>query len=474
MNEQFWLGTEASHTNYITKMEQIQAKMLTGMFLPSNYINAEDNQYEDTDEHPLGEYTELIDNVAVISISGDLVNEDNWYNMYEGLISYAEISRNLIAAAQHPQCQSIVLNIGSGGGTPNGLIDSMKLIEYINENIPVYAYTGSAMCSAAYFLPLPCTAMYAGEMATVGSIGVITIHTEITEMLKEAGVKKTTVRAGEFKAIGGNPYEKLSTEGKQVLQDQADYLMGVFSDKVATYRKRPLAYVQEFMANGKTFIGKQGLDVGIIDGVTTLDDLITNLQTKIYKQQERNNMAGNKPTKTTPAMSAEQKAALTALGVAPIVEEDIAGQEAEVTLADSVSSEAPTDTTTTELAATSTPSVVSNDLVVFLQSQLKEKDGQIASLSTELNDAKHQMSGMDGIREIALGRVKLMGIALNSYTPVDNLDNAALFATFKALEPVFDKSFTAGQKSLSAEIDEPNKQETNSKPSARQRRQVAI
>jgi hypothetical protein len=67
-----------------------------------------------------------------------------------------------------------------------------------------------------------------------------------------------------------------------------------------------------------------------------------------------------------------------------------------------------------------------------------------------------------------------MGIALNSFTPVDNLDNAALFATFKALEPVFNKSFTAGQKSLSAEIDEPGKQEVNSKPSARQRRQAII
>jgi hypothetical protein len=57
-----------------------------------------------------------------------------------------------------------------------------------------------------------------------------------------------------------------------------------------------------------------------------------------------------------------------------------------------------------------------------------------------------------------------MGIALNSFTPVDNLDNAALFATFKALEPVFNKSFTAGQKSLSADVDEPGKAKLTQKP----------
>jgi signal peptide peptidase SppA len=464
MNEQFWLGTESSHANYTAKLEQVQSKILTGMFLPSAYGQ------EDTEEDPVGSCTELVDNVAIISISGDLVNEDNWYNSLEGLVSYAEISRNLITAAQHPSCQSIILNIGSGGGTPNGLIDCMKLIEYINESIPVYAYSGSSMCSAAYFLPLPCTAIYAGEMATVGSIGVITIHTEITKLLEEQGIKKTTVRAGEYKAVGGNPYEKLSSEGKQVLQDQADYLMSIFSTKTATYRKRPLAYVQEFMANGKTFIGMQGLDVGIIDGVTTLDDLITSLQTKISKQQERNNMAG-KPTKITPAMSAEQKAALVSLAVVPIVEEDVAGQETETEVEVSLAAEvATTNFIVGTLANTTNP-----DLVSYLQAQLKEAEGKITSLSTELNDTKHQLSGMDGVREIALRQVKNMSIALyGSAMPVDNLDNTGLYTTFKTIQPVFDAKFTAGQKTLSAEIDEPNKPKPTNRPTASQRRQVSI
>jgi signal peptide peptidase SppA len=446
MNGEFWLGTESSRDNYLTKLESIKTKLLTGLYLPSAY--EQETQQVDTEDYPLDTLTELVDNVAIISINGDLVNEDNWYNAYEGLVSYSEISRNLIAAAQHPSCQSIILNIGSGGGTPNGLIDCMKLIEYVNSIIPVYAYTGSAMCSAAYFLPLPCTALYAGEMATTGSIGVITVHTEITKMLEAGGVKKTTVRSGVLKAVGHNPYEKLTPEAKQVLQEQSDYLMGIFTEKVATYRNRPLAYVQEFMANGGTFIGKQGLDVGIIDGVTTFDGLITNLQSKISKQQERN-MAAKTP-RTAPAMSLEQKAAILSLGVVAIVEGEVAELEPEVEVEVEVE---------VQLAAkVEVPAApLSNDLVVYLQSQLKEAQDKITTLSAELSTTKMQLTGIEGVREIALGRVKLMGIALNSFTPVDNLDNAALFATFKALEPTFNTRYTAGQKSLSAEIDEPGK-----------------
>ena len=77
----------------------------------------------------------------------------------------------------------------------------------------------------------------AGKTADVGSIGVICIHMDYTGFYKDAGIKPTVFRAGEFKALG-NHLEALSPKAKEYLQTHLEKSCQIFIEAVASGRKK--------------------------------------------------------------------------------------------------------------------------------------------------------------------------------------------------------------------------------------------
>ncbi|MEX0599058.1 MAG: S49 family peptidase, partial [Rhodothermales bacterium] len=53
-----------------------------------------------------------------------------------------------------------------------------------------------------------------------------------------------------------------------------DYLYSIFVDTVARHRGTSPENVLERMADGKLFVGQQAIDAGLVDGVSTLDQLV--------------------------------------------------------------------------------------------------------------------------------------------------------------------------------------------------------
>lgn len=405
MENELWLGSLSLYQAMVSRQEAFQAALLTGTLSAG-------------DENPPENFT-LFGNIAVIDITGALTNDDSWRTWWSGDTSYNQIRRAAIEAATHSDVKCIVLNIDSGGGTPNGLADVGDMVRQISASgIKCYAYSGGVMASAAYWLGASCEKIYCGETADIGSIGVISIHKDITGALKQAGITATVSRAGAEKALN-NPYEKLTDKAKEGIQTRINALYDVFINRIADYRGVPPDYVREHMADGKEFIGQQALEAGLVDGISTLDDLITGLQAKLDKQTagKETSMATKKGT--TVLTQAQRDAMMEGAPVDTVL-------EIEPTTAAS-----PEETNSTETSASSTPAApetpeevktetAANEtgLVSYLRSELSEKSKEVLALTTELAAVKAENLALSTVHEpmkkLVAASISRMQVALGA------------------------------------------------------------
>lgn len=185
--------------------------------------------------------------------------------------------RSIQKAAADPSIGSIVLHINSPGGVITGVSEAAQLVAQINDSIkPVYAYTDSDMCSAAYWLGASGAGVFCSEMASVASIGVYLAWIDDSEAMAEAGFKLMLFRDGDLKAatLPG----QLSDEAGQLLQDEVVAIGTAFRTWVRERRAANDAQVPDSAMRGQAMLGSEALKVGLVDGhYRSLNDLLLDI-----------------------------------------------------------------------------------------------------------------------------------------------------------------------------------------------------
>lgn len=214
------------------------------------------------------------DGVAIIPAFGVIAKRANLFSQISGGVSTQLVQRDLEQAINDPKIKGIILNIDSGGGTVDGTAELADFIYQSRRQKPLVAFTDGMACSAAYWIASAADSFHiSGDTNTIGSIGVVAAHRDYSGQEKAWGVKTTEITAGKYKRISSQ-YEPLSDEGRADIQGKVDYLYGVFVDAVARNRDVSVESVLKDMADGQVFIGKQSISNGLVDGVSSLDDLI--------------------------------------------------------------------------------------------------------------------------------------------------------------------------------------------------------
>ena len=220
---------------------------------------------------------EVIDGVAVLSIEGVIAKRANMFMQISGGVSSEMIARDLRAALEDPAVHSIILSIDSPGGTVDGTQTLANAVTAGKAVKPIVTLASGTMASAAYWIGSAAQAAYIVDGTTaVGSIGVVATHRDMSGAEKLAGVKTTEVYAGQYKRIASS-YEPLTKAGRQSIQEQVDYTYSLFVGAVAQQRGVSEEKVLKDMADGRVFMGQQAIDAGLVDGVSTLDALVKQL-----------------------------------------------------------------------------------------------------------------------------------------------------------------------------------------------------
>lgn len=223
---------------------------------------------------------EIRDGVAILPIEGIIAKRANMFSQVSGGVSTELVGRDFKEALADPAVHSIILDIDSPGGSVDGTQTLASLVHGARSQKPVVAFTDGTMASAAYWIGSAAEKVFAGgDTVQVGSIGVVAKHVDVSGAEAQRGLRTTEIVAGKQKRVASQ-YGPLSDEGRQSMQDQVDYLYGIFVDDIARQRGVSAKRVYAEMADGRVFIGSQAIDAGLVDGVSTLDQLIADLNAR--------------------------------------------------------------------------------------------------------------------------------------------------------------------------------------------------
>jgi signal peptide peptidase SppA len=269
-----WYGTEDSFQAVLHAIEQLAALEAQGTDALKAAVIARGGD----DDFGLPPMLQIHGNVGVVQVDGPLIAGSAGFLRLFGVVGYDDIKQALGDAVADSNVKSILLSIDSGGGQVNGVESAGDFIQAVDKIKPVVAHTDGLMASAAYWMGTSARNVYASKTSTVGSVGTLIMHMERSKQLEANGVTATIVRFGKFKALN-NPVEPLSAEGKAQLQTLADDAGQIFVDYVAGRRGVTSAEFQKTMGEGRVFPGRKAADVGLTDGVMSLDQAMAHMKT---------------------------------------------------------------------------------------------------------------------------------------------------------------------------------------------------
>jgi len=220
---------------------------------------------------------EVIDGVAVLPIVGVIAKRANLFMEISGGVSTELVARDLRDAVADTSVHSIILSIDSPGGAVDGTSTLANIVKEAAAQKPVVTLASGVMASAAYWIGSAAQKAYIAESTTVvGSIGVVATHVDVSGADAQNGVKHTEIYAGAYKRIASQ-YAPLTDAGRASMQEQVDYFYSIFVSAVADNRGVSVETVLKDMADGRVFYGQQAIDAGLVDGVSTLEALIAQL-----------------------------------------------------------------------------------------------------------------------------------------------------------------------------------------------------
>lgn len=215
--------------------------------------------------------------VAVLPLDGVFAKKMNMMTQISGGISMEIAAQDFRHAMADPAVHSIVLAIDSPGGSVDGTQALASTIRDARGQKQVVAYADGMMASAAYWVGSAADEIVIGaDTAQIGSIGVVATHVDVSGAETQRGVRTTEIVAGKYKRIASQ-YGALTEDGRSAMQDQVDYIYSIFVADVARHRGVSEEKVLAQMADGRIFIGRQAEAAGLVDRVSTLDQLIADL-----------------------------------------------------------------------------------------------------------------------------------------------------------------------------------------------------
>lgn len=257
----------------------------------------------------------VIDGVAIIPIQGVLGKKMNLFSRISGGASTEIIGKQIDEAIKDEDVKAILLDIDSPGGTVDGTAELANKIFSARGEKPIVAFASGMMASAAVWIGSAADRVFiSGETTITGSVGVIATHVDISKAEEKAGIKTTEVVSGHFKAITSE-HKPLSKDGKAAMQEMVDALFSAFVSDLAKFKGKSAEEINKSVGDARTFIGRQGIEAGLVDGVSTFEAIIEQLSggggdsLPLEKHQPKGTKAMDKIENTPTAITAEFLAA---------------------------------------------------------------------------------------------------------------------------------------------------------------------
>lgn len=221
------------------------------------------------------------DGILVMPIVGATIHRGDGLDAECGMQSYTHMQNVLRGVMQSEDVRAVLLDIDSPGGMVHGLFEFCDVLAEVSKTKPVRAICNGTTASAAYAIAAVCDHIYAIPSADVGSIGVITMHRDISKMADRQGIKTTLIFAGDHKA-DGNPFEPLPDNVRAGIQARVDASYDKFVTHIAT--ARGLAEHKVRATKAGMYSADDAKERGLVDDVMSYDAALADFAASLKVQ----------------------------------------------------------------------------------------------------------------------------------------------------------------------------------------------
>jgi signal peptide peptidase SppA len=221
----------------------------------------------------IGDRGDRTDVVAVVKLHGVITPSPS--PLARGAINLASVESALTRAFGHDRLKAVALLINSPGGAPtqSGLV-AERIRQFADKKkVPVLAFAEDVAASGGYWLACAADEIFAHRTSMVGSIGVISGGFGFTGLLERFGIERRLHTAGANKSRL-DPFSPEKPEDVEWLKNMHSQLHELFVEWVKERRGDRLATTEELFT-GDVWLGNKALELGLIDGVGSLRDVIS-------------------------------------------------------------------------------------------------------------------------------------------------------------------------------------------------------
>ncbi len=223
--------------------------------------------------------------IALIYAEGGIKMDDgNYSKMKDGVVP-SVICDEIKKASEDKNIKGIVIRVNSPGGSALASQIILKSVEEAQKKKPVYISIGDMGASGGYYISSKGDKIFATENTITGSIGVVLLIPNFEKLSKKLGVEFESVERGKFSGIY-DVTKKISEDEIAILQKRSEGIYKEFKQNVSEGRNINMDEVQQ-IAQGKVWLGKEALKIGLIDEIGGLEETISGLAKDLKLKEYR-------------------------------------------------------------------------------------------------------------------------------------------------------------------------------------------
>jgi len=223
----------------------------------------------------LGEYSknmesrrEAKDKIAVVYAEGNILYSAQ--RSPKTIITPENLIKELDMAGDNPDVKGIVLRVDSPGG-------SALASEVINAKMkeigkPIYISMGGTAASGGYYISSAGQRIYASRGTVTGSIGVVSIIPNFSEISEKLGVNTEIIQKGKLAGVY-SLFNEMTQEERERIYESSLGVYEEFKERVAGGRGIDGEKL-ESIAGGRVWLGEEAVENGLVDEIGGIEDAI--------------------------------------------------------------------------------------------------------------------------------------------------------------------------------------------------------
>ena len=213
-------------------------------------------------------------NIPTLRLTG-VIGQAGFMRSGLSLVSLDKLINKLFSDKKAP---AIALIINSPGGSPTqSSLIAKKITDLAKKKKKkILAFVEDVAASGGYWLACAADEIYLDQNSIVGSIGVISPGFGFVDLIKKIGVERRVYTSGKSKSFL-DPFKEEKNEDIERLKKIQEQIHDNFISYVKSRRGNKLNENNlEEIFSGLFWVGQKGIDLGLADGLGSINEIIEN------------------------------------------------------------------------------------------------------------------------------------------------------------------------------------------------------